>query len=73
MGSRSGLAAAAGLDLSLYYDSASSLVSRPAATSLMFYAAHRLRPDVRLFALLDLGLSDTAADFGLSAGVKYSF
>lgn len=59
--------------LSLYYDSASSLVSRPAATSLLFYAAHRLRPDVRLFALLDLGISDTAADFGLSAGVKYSF
>lgn len=59
--------------LSLYYDSASSLVSRPAATSLMFYAGHRLRPDVRLYALLDLGLSDTASDFGFTTGVKYSF
>lgn len=59
--------------LSLYYDSASSLVSRPAATSLMFYASHRLRPDIRLYALLDLGLSETASDVGLTAGVKYSF
>lgn len=59
--------------LSVYYDSASSLSSRPAATSLMFYASHRLRPDVRLYALLDFGISDTAADFSLTAGVKYSF
>jgi hypothetical protein len=59
--------------LSLYYDSASSLVSRPAATSLMFYGAYRLRPDVRLFALVDLGISETASDVGLTAGVRYSF
>jgi hypothetical protein len=59
--------------LSLYYDSASSLVSRPAATSLLFYAAHRFRPDVRLFALLELGISDTAPDVGFTAGVKYSY
>jgi len=59
--------------LSIYYDSAGSLVSRPAATSLMFYAGHRLRPDVRLYALLDLGLSNTASDFGFTTGVKYSF
>lgn len=61
------------LTLSLSYDSASSLVSRPAATALMLYAGYRLRPKVRLFALLDLGLSDTASDVGLTAGVKHTF
>jgi hypothetical protein len=59
--------------LSLSYDSASSLVSRPAAASLMFYVGHRLRRDVRLYALVEFGLSATASDFGLTAGVKYSF
>jgi len=59
--------------LSLYYDSASSLSSRPAATSLMFYASHRLQHDLRLYTLLDFGISDTASDIGLTAGVKYSF
>lgn len=62
-----------GWTLSLSYDYASSLRSDPAARSLMFYAGHRLRPKVRLFALLDLGLSDTASDYGLTAGVKRSF
>jgi hypothetical protein len=61
------------LTLSLSYDSAGSLVSRPAATALMFYAGYRLRREVRLFALLELGLSDTASDIGLTAGVKYAF
>lgn len=59
--------------LSIYYDSASSLRSNPAATSAMFYAAYRLRPDVRLFAFLDLGISRTASDIGITAGAKYSY
>lgn len=59
--------------LSIYYDSASSLHSKPAAQSAMFYAAYRLRPAFRLFALLDLGLSRTASDIGITAGVKYSY
>lgn len=59
--------------LSIYYDYASSLRSNPAAQSVMFYAAYRLRPDVRLFALLEQGISRTASDFGITTGVKYSY
>lgn len=58
--------------LSAYYDYASSLLSKPAARSVMFYAGYRLRADVRLFALLDLGISRTASDVSITTGVKYS-
>jgi opacity protein-like surface antigen len=63
-----------GSTLSISYDYKSALRStETAARSLTVYGSRRLRPAVRLYGLLDFGLSDSASDVGLTAGVKYDF
>ncbi len=64
----------AGLTLAAYYDYRGPLQSGDgSARTLQLYAARRYRRVWRLYALAELGLSDAAADFGLTIGLRRGF
>ena len=56
---------------SLFYEYRTALLdSNDDPQSIFFFAHYRLRSDLRLEGMIDLGLSDGAADLGLTVGVK---
>lgn len=63
-----------GATIALYYDYRSPLqAGKDAERSALIFASRRLRPGLRLYGLLEIGLTAAAGDVGLTAGLKYGF
>lgn len=64
----------AGATIALYYDYRSPLrASQGAERSALLYASRRLRPGLRWYGMLEIGLTEAAGDLGLTGGVKFGF
>ncbi len=63
-----------GATIAVYYDYRSALMEgRGSEQSILLFGSRRMRRGLRLYALLDVGLTAAASDLSLTAGVKYGF
>jgi hypothetical protein len=63
-----------GVTIALYYDYRSALrEGRVSEQSILLFGSRRVRPGLRVYALIDVGLTAAASDLSLTAGFKYGF
>jgi hypothetical protein len=63
-----------GVTIAFYYDYRSALrEGRGSEQSVLLFGSRRVRPGLRLYGLIDVGLTAAASDLSLTAGFKYGF